>query len=70
MHPVSHELTETTQSFRITTTHPICDYPGAADDRGSRECHLRPHEVTISFSPITRDKDGDTRANCAKRLVS
>ena len=56
MLPVSHNLTETPNSFRIMTTHPICDDRGATDDRGSREGHLRSHEVTIRFSPITRNR--------------
>ena len=37
------------------TTHPICDDPGATDDRGSRGGHLMSNEVTNGFSPITRD---------------
>ena len=36
-------------------THPICDDPGPTDDRGSREGHLRSNEVTIRFSPRSRD---------------
>ena len=35
--------------------HPICADPGATDDRGSRGGHLRSNEVTIRFSPISRD---------------
>ena len=30
-------------------TYPICDDPGAIDDRGSREGHLRSYKVTICF---------------------
>ena len=38
------------------TNQPICDDPGATDDRGSREGQLGSHEVKIRFSPITRDR--------------
>ena len=52
------------------TANPICDDPCATDDRDSREGHLRSHEVTISFSPITRDRmDVDTCKWCQTTLL-
>ena len=43
-------------SFSIIATHPICDDPGITDDLRSREGHLRSHEVTIHFLPITLNR--------------
>ena len=37
------------------TTRPNCADLGATD-QGSQESHMRSHEVTIQFSPITRDR--------------
>ena len=36
-------------------TRPACADPDATNDRGSRGGRLRSNEVTISFSPISRD---------------
>ena len=55
MLPVSHQPTETTNSFRIMATHPICDL-AATDDQGSQKGHLKSNEVTIHFSPISHDR--------------
>ena len=63
--PVSINQPKPPNSFRIMATHPICDDPRAVDDRGSREDHLRSHEATIRFSPITRDRvEKETRKWC------
>ena len=43
-------------SWNAPATKPICDDPGATDDRESLEGHLKSREVTIHFSPITRDR--------------
>ena len=52
-------------SFRIMATHPICADLGATDDRGSRGGHLRSNDVTIRFSPISRDRmEIETRKWC------
>ena len=37
-------------------TYPICADLGATDDRGSHGGHLRSNDVTIRFSPISRDR--------------
>ena len=57
MLPVSHKPIETTQLFQdhVPSNHPICADPGATDDQGSPEGHLRSNDVTIRFSPISRD---------------
>ena len=36
------------------TTHPICDDPGATDDRGSRKGHMRSHGPSGSICIIFR----------------
>ena len=36
--------------------NPICADLGASDDRGLRGGHLRSNDVTIRFSPISRDR--------------
>ena len=43
-------------SFRIMATHPICADLSATYDRESRGVHLRSNDVTIHFSPISRDR--------------
>ena len=48
----------------------LCDDPGTTDDRGSREGYLRSREVTIRFSPITRDGMEVDMRKCVKRLSS
>ena len=57
-------------SFRIMTTHPICDDPGATDERGPGEGHMRSREVTIRFSLIAPDRMKIERARGAERLGS
>ena len=56
MLPVLHKPTETSQFFQDHDHSPHLYVPGAIDDGWSREDHLRPHEVTIRFLPITRDR--------------
>ena len=55
----------------LIATYSICDDSGATDDWGSREGHLRSHEVTIGFcQKKTRDKMEMRLTNGAKRLGS
>ena len=51
MLPVSHKTTKTPSQIPSGSLaiHPICDDPGATDDQGSWEGHLRSHEVKIRF---------------------
>ena len=65
MLPVSHKPIKTTQIFRDHGHTPICADRGATDDRGSRGGHLRSNDVTIRFSPISRDRmEIETRKWC------
>ena len=60
---------ETTKALRIMTTRPNCADLGATD-QGSQESHMRSHEVTIHFSPITRDRmEIESREWCRKTLL-
>ena len=58
----SHKLTETTQFFEDHEHSPLLWWSECSWWSGSREGHLRSHEVIIRFSPITRVRmEIDTR---------
>ena len=65
MLPVLHKLTETAQFFQDHNHSPHLWWSECNWWSGSREGHLRIHDVTIRFSPITRDKmEVETRKWC------
>ena len=58
---VLHKPTETTQFVQDNGHSPLCDDPGATDDR----VHGEVSEVTIRLSPISRDRmEIDTHKWC------